>query len=176
MNITACRASGLTPTQLTKAVSAHTSGNQPRPQLQSMLAAEDRASKQLQARASGLHHSLAKQTIDAFAMQSPLRNGTSPPDVGVASKAALALAVAGSPAIGPPVLMSFPHFCYVDDDVAHMTEGLECNHSRHDLWLGVEPTTGITMAAAKRLQVPKLHLLQVHRLWPASICKCFVSS
>ena len=55
---------------------------------------------------------------------------------------------------GPDILMSFPHFCYVDDEVAQQTTGVSpCNHSRHDLWLGVEPITGITMAARKRLQV-----------------------
>ena len=53
---------------------------------------------------------------------------------------------------GPPILMSFPHFCYVDPAVAAMTVGPRCNKSRHELWLGVEPVTGITMAAAKRLQ------------------------
>jgi CD36 family len=58
----------------------------------------------------------------------------------------------GAAATGPPVLMSFPHFCYVDPMVAAMTEGTRCNKSRHELWLGVEPATGITMAAAKRLQ------------------------
>lgn len=56
-------------------------------------------------------------------------------------------------ATGPPILMSFPHFCYVDPMVADMTVGPRCNKSRHELWLGVEPVTGITMAAAKRLQV-----------------------
>jgi hypothetical protein len=59
-----------------------------------------------------------------------------------------------SESTGPDILMSFPHFCYVDPDVALQTTGVSpCNHSRHDLWLGVEPLTGITMAAKKRLQV-----------------------
>lgn len=57
-------------------------------------------------------------------------------------------------ASGPPVLMSFPHFCHVDPAVAAQTTGVTpCNTTEHDLWLGVEPHTGITMAARKRLQV-----------------------
>lgn len=57
-------------------------------------------------------------------------------------------------AAGPPVLMSFPHFCHVDPAVAAQTTGVSpCNTTLHDLWLGVEPNTGITMAARKRLQV-----------------------
>lgn len=59
----------------------------------------------------------------------------------------------GAAAVGPPIFMSFPHFCYVDPSVAAQTVGTRCDPSRHDLWLGVEPITGITMAAAKRLQV-----------------------
>lgn len=59
-----------------------------------------------------------------------------------------------SDSTGPDILMSFPHFCYVDPAIPQQTTGVSpCNHSRHDLWLGVEPTTGITMAAKKRLQV-----------------------
>ena len=69
---------------------------------------------------------------------------------------------------GPDILMSFPHFCYVDPAVAQHTTGVSpCNHSRHDLWLGVEPTTGITMAARKRLQVRSiccLHDFALHAL------------
>ena len=59
----------------------------------------------------------------------------------------------GGDAAGPPLFMSFPHFCYVDPVVAAQTVGTRCDPARHDLWLGVEPITGITMAAAKRLQV-----------------------
>jgi hypothetical protein len=57
-------------------------------------------------------------------------------------------------AAGPPLFMSMPHFCHVDPAVALQTTGVAaCDPEVHDLWLGVEPTTGITMAAAKRLQV-----------------------
>jgi hypothetical protein len=59
----------------------------------------------------------------------------------------------GEDAAGPPVYLSMPHFCYVDPRVAEQTVGTKCDPQRHDLWLGVEPITGITMAAAKRLQV-----------------------
>lgn len=57
-------------------------------------------------------------------------------------------------AAGPPVFMSMPHYCHVDPAVAAQTTGVTpCDVAAHDLWLGVEPTTGITMAARKRLQV-----------------------
>lgn len=58
-----------------------------------------------------------------------------------------------STAMGPPIYMSLPHFCHVDPQVAAMTEGTACDMNKHSLWLGVDPLTGITMAAAKRLQV-----------------------
>ena len=77
---------------------------------------------------------------------------------------------AGAPqATGPPVYMSFPHYCYVDPKVAEMTVGTKCDHARHDLWLGVEPVTGITMAAAKRLQVrsrPPCKCAMASSSWP----------
>eukprot|EP00892_Ulva_mutabilis_P002626 jgi/Ulvmu1/12364/UM009_0010.1 len=57
-------------------------------------------------------------------------------------------------AAGPPVFMSMPHYCHVDPAVAAQTTGVSpCDVAAHDLWLGVEPITGITMAARKRLQV-----------------------
>jgi hypothetical protein len=59
----------------------------------------------------------------------------------------------GSEAAGPSVYLSMPHFCYVDPSVAAQTVGTKCDPERHDLWLGVEPISGITMAAAKRLQM-----------------------
>lgn len=61
---------------------------------------------------------------------------------------------AAADSAGPPVFMSMPHFCHVDPAVAAQTTGVSpCDEGTHDLWLGVEPVTGITMAARKRLQV-----------------------
>jgi hypothetical protein len=64
-----------------------------------------------------------------------------------------AAAPTGSGATGPPVFVSLPHFCRADASIAEETSGTSCDESRHALWLGVEPTTGTTLAAAKRLQV-----------------------
>jgi hypothetical protein len=89
--------------------------------------------------------SLAQPDKRFFTEISGLMNVTACTAVGPTGNAAAAA--------GPPVYLSMPHFCHADPSVAAMTEGTRCNESRHDLWLGVEPLTGITMAAAKRLQV-----------------------
>lgn len=54
---------------------------------------------------------------------------------------------------GPPVFLSNAHFCDVDSAVANTVEGLNCSLSEHVTFLDVEPTTGITMRAAKRLMM-----------------------
>lgn len=56
-------------------------------------------------------------------------------------------------AAGPPVFLSNAHFCDVDSAVAETVEGLNCSMSEHVTFLDVEPTTGITMRAAKRLMM-----------------------
>lgn len=54
---------------------------------------------------------------------------------------------------GPPVFLSNAHFCDVDPAVAETVVGLNCSQSEHVTFLDVEPTTGITMRAAKRLMM-----------------------
>lgn len=54
---------------------------------------------------------------------------------------------------GPPVFLSNAHFCDVDPAVAETVVGLNCSLSEHVTLLDVEPTTGITMRAAKRLMM-----------------------
>lgn len=56
-------------------------------------------------------------------------------------------------AAGPPVFLSNAHFCDVDSVVADTVLGLNCSLSEHVTFLDVEPTTGITMRAAKRLMM-----------------------
>ena len=54
---------------------------------------------------------------------------------------------------GPPVFLSNAHFCHVDPAVADTVVGLNCSMSQHVTFLDVEPTSGITMRAAKRLMM-----------------------
>lgn len=54
---------------------------------------------------------------------------------------------------GPPVFLSNAHFCDVDPAVADTVVGLNCSMGQHVTFLDVEPTTGITMRAAKRLMM-----------------------
>ncbi|GIL87240.1 hypothetical protein Vretifemale_15338 [Volvox reticuliferus] len=54
---------------------------------------------------------------------------------------------------GVPLLMSLPHYCLVDETVTAALEGMLCDPPRHGIFLDVEPTTGVTMRAAKRLQL-----------------------
>ncbi|KAL3140914.1 hypothetical protein ABBQ32_005445 [Trebouxia sp. C0010 RCD-2024] len=56
-------------------------------------------------------------------------------------------------AAGPPVFLSNAHFCDVDSAVADTVLGLNCSLSEHVTFLDVEPITGITMRAAKRLMM-----------------------
>ncbi|PNW71524.1 hypothetical protein CHLRE_16g657950v5 [Chlamydomonas reinhardtii] len=60
---------------------------------------------------------------------------------------------ANAAAHGVRLLMSLPHFCAVDPAVSAALEGVECDRSRHATFLDVEPNTGVTMRAAKRLQL-----------------------
>jgi hypothetical protein len=43
--------------------------------------------------------------------------------------------VAGKP--GPPLFLSYPHFCDADPRLVAGVEGLECRPKRHDLFLDV---------------------------------------
>merc|ERR1712130_277660 len=52
-----------------------------------------------------------------------------------------------------PVFVSMPHFLYCDKSVKDKVEGLTPDESKHSTWLGVEPWTGMTLAAQKVFQV-----------------------
>lgn len=73
-----------------------------------------------------------------------LMNVTSPLAAGPGGRAGVA---------GPPVFLSNAHFCDVDPAVAETVVGLNCSESEHVTFLDVEPITGITMRAAKRLMM-----------------------
>jgi len=55
--------------------------------------------------------------------------------------------------MGPPILMSGPHFYQGDPSLYEAIDGLHPNAEKHGTYLYVEPYTGITMKAHKRLQV-----------------------
>ncbi|KAL0051752.1 hypothetical protein WJX82_001524 [Trebouxia sp. C0006] len=73
-----------------------------------------------------------------------LMNITSPTAAGPEGRA-------GAP--GPPIFLSNAHFCDVDPAVADTVVGLNCSQAEHVTFLDVEPMTGITMRAAKRLMM-----------------------
>eukprot|EP00887_Chlorella_sp_A99_P005592 scaffold1.g5592.t1 len=54
---------------------------------------------------------------------------------------------------GPPVFLSYPHFCGADPGLAAGVVGVACDPERHALFVDVEPMSGITVRAAKRLQM-----------------------
>lgn len=54
---------------------------------------------------------------------------------------------------GAPVVMSTPHFYQGDPEDAQQVDGLRPRAEEHETYLDVEPTTGVTMRAAKRIQV-----------------------
>ncbi|KAG2451781.1 hypothetical protein HYH02_003559 [Chlamydomonas schloesseri] len=60
---------------------------------------------------------------------------------------------ANGAAHGVPLFMSLPHFCLVDPAVSAALGGVECDPRLHTTYIDVEPTTGVTMRAAKRLQL-----------------------
>jgi CD36 antigen len=65
-----------------------------------------------------------------------------------------------------PIFISKPHFMGADLEVSEQVEGLSIpDKAIHDTIVDVEPTTGITMNAAKRLQV-NVHLRPVLVLRP----------
>ena len=52
---------------------------------------------------------------------------------------------------GPKIFISLPGYCAVDEVVPNSVDGVECDWFRHDLFIDVEPTTGITLRAQKAL-------------------------
>lgn len=54
---------------------------------------------------------------------------------------------------GPPIFLSYPHFCGADPALAQGVEGLRCRPEYLDLYLDVEPSTGVTLRAAQRLMM-----------------------
>jgi hypothetical protein len=55
--------------------------------------------------------------------------------------------------VGPPLFLSLPGFCYADDSLTEGVEGITCDHLKHDIYLDVEPATGITLSALKTLML-----------------------
>ncbi|WIA16356.1 hypothetical protein OEZ85_013054 [Tetradesmus obliquus] len=58
-----------------------------------------------------------------------------------------------SNASGPAVFVSMPMFCGADERLVQEVDGLECDWERHMTWVDVEPTTGITLRAFKRMMM-----------------------
>ena len=54
---------------------------------------------------------------------------------------------------GPPVYLSNAHFCETDPEVAETTSGLHCHPEKHITFIDVEPMSGMTLRAAKRIQM-----------------------
>ncbi|KAL4421970.1 hypothetical protein ABPG77_010993 [Micractinium sp. CCAP 211/92] len=54
---------------------------------------------------------------------------------------------------GPPIFIAYPHFCGADPALAKGVEGLRCRPEYLDLYLDVEPSTGVTLRAAQRLMM-----------------------
>ena len=49
--------------------------------------------------------------------------------------------------------LSNAHFCNTDPAVAETVSGLHCKPEKHVTYIDVEPQTGMTFRAAKRLQM-----------------------
>ncbi|KAJ8007116.1 hypothetical protein DPEC_G00114220 [Dallia pectoralis] len=58
---------------------------------------------------------------------------------------------------GVPVFISLPHFLHGSAYLAEAIEGLGPTEEHHFTYLDVEPTTGFTLRAAKRLQINMLY-------------------
>lgn len=54
---------------------------------------------------------------------------------------------------GAPVITSTPHFYMGDPDIVSAVEGLNPNKEEHDTYVDVEPNTGVSFAAMKRIQI-----------------------
>jgi len=52
-----------------------------------------------------------------------------------------------------PIFLSKPHFLDADPYYLECVDGMDPNETRHDIMIDVEPNTGKTMNAAKRLQI-----------------------
>jgi hypothetical protein len=74
-----------------------------------------------------------------------LLNVTAPFAAGPAGAAAVAA--------GPPLFLSLPGYCFCDEALAAELDGIACEPERHDMYLDVEPTTGITLRAQKGIML-----------------------
>lgn len=54
---------------------------------------------------------------------------------------------------GAPVLFSFPHFLHGDPDLLKNVKGLSPDVAKHDMYVDVHPTLGLTLGGESRLQV-----------------------
>jgi len=54
---------------------------------------------------------------------------------------------------GVPIIMSTPHFLDAHEDLPKAIDGVEPNREKHITYLNIEPTTGMSLQAHKRIQV-----------------------
>ncbi|XP_044745604.1 sensory neuron membrane protein 2-like [Coccinella septempunctata] len=54
--------------------------------------------------------------------------------------------------IGTQILLSFPHFLYADKEYQNSVEGLSPNADSHETFVTLEPTSGVPLKVAKRVQ------------------------
>ena len=54
---------------------------------------------------------------------------------------------------GLPIIMSAPHYWYVDPDLLNQIVGLDPRQDLHDTYLDIEPMTGVPLSAHTRIQV-----------------------
>ncbi|ROT80682.1 scavenger receptor class B-like protein [Penaeus vannamei] len=59
----------------------------------------------------------------------------------------------GSVCLGVPIVMSTPHFYQGDEVELAKLVGLDPRKEEHETFLDVEPRTGVTMNAAKKIQI-----------------------
>ncbi|XP_066275128.1 scavenger receptor class B member 1-like [Branchiostoma lanceolatum] len=55
--------------------------------------------------------------------------------------------------LGAPVVLSLPHFYLGNESLSRGVAGLRPNKMEHQIFLDVEPTTGVALAAARRTQI-----------------------
>nr|XP_033814628.1 platelet glycoprotein 4 isoform X2 [Geotrypetes seraphini] len=54
---------------------------------------------------------------------------------------------------GKPVYISLPHFLYASENIKGLVTGLKPSEEEHRIFLDVDPITGFTLRAAKRIQI-----------------------
>jgi len=80
-----------------------------------------------------------------------------------------------------PVFISLPHMLWVDKYVQDMVIGQDPKENEHKIWIGIEPWTGMTLAASKTSQanVPLKPVTvenadQQYIIWFENVTQCFL--